>query len=88
MECGSVNLPLPTQLYVYHMHLVYPLLDPDVMSYIEGLWLWAMNNEQWAMNSKHWTMSNEQWTMSNEQWAMNNEQWTMNNEQWTMNNEQ
>jgi len=36
-EGGGVNLPLSTQLYVDHMHLVYPLLDPDVMSYIEGL---------------------------------------------------
>ena len=34
---GGVNLPLQTQLYVDHMHLVYPLLDPEGISYIEGL---------------------------------------------------
>lgn len=35
---GGVNLVFPTpQLYIDHMHLVYPALAPDVMSYINGL---------------------------------------------------
>ena len=36
-ESGGVNLPLPTQLYIDHMHLVYPALAPEIMSYINSL---------------------------------------------------
>lgn len=36
-ESGGVNLPLPAQLYIDHMHLVYPALAPDIMNYINGL---------------------------------------------------
>lgn len=34
---GGVNYPLDVQLYVDHMHLVYPSLAPEVVNYINGL---------------------------------------------------